>query len=90
MSNDYGKPAITPIVFDFDKARLAPDQAAITLSRNDVLGIVQSAFEELGLERATMVGIKRDVLAAVANGHPAYALRAAIIGAGKAGCTCCD
>ena len=29
MSDDYGKPAITPIAFDFDKARLAPDQAAI-------------------------------------------------------------
>lgn len=90
MSNDYGKPAITPIVFDFDKARLAPDQAVFTLSRKDVLGIVQSAFEELGPERATMVAIKRDVLAEVANGRPAHALRAAIIGAGKAGCTCCD
>ena len=90
MSTGYGKANLTRLGFDFEKSILARTQPYLTLSRKDVLGIVQSAFEELGPERATMVAIKRDVLAEVANGRPAHALRAAIIGAGKAGCTCCD
>ena len=89
MSDDYGKPAITPITFDFDKARLEPDAASIMLSRKDVLGIVQSAFEELGPASERLIAVKREVLAEVADGRPADALRAAIVGAGKACCTCC-
>jgi hypothetical protein len=89
MSDEYGKPAITPIAFDFDKARLAPEQTAITLSRKDVLGIVQSAFEELGPVSEKLIAVKREVLAEVAEGRPAHALRTAIVGAGKACCTRC-
>lgn len=90
MSDDYGKPAITPLAFDFDRSRLAPDQVTFTLSRKDVLAIVQSAFDELSPDCTKLVTVKREVLAEVADGRAAHALRAAIIGAGKAGCTCCD
>ncbi|WP_285711373.1 hypothetical protein [Erythrobacter oryzae] len=89
MSDEYAKPAITPIAFDFDTARLAPDQTAITLSRKDVLGIVQSAFEELGPASEKLIAVKREVLAEVADGRPAHALRTAIVGAARARCTCC-
>ena len=90
MSDEYGKPAITPTAFDFDTAQLAPDQTAITLSRKDVLGIVQSAFEELGPTSKELIAIKREVFAEIADGRPAHALRTAIVGAVKACCTCCD
>lgn len=89
MSDEYGKPAITPIAFDFEKARLAPDAASMTLSGKDVLGIVQSAFEELGPTSEGLIEVKREVLAEVAEGRPAHALRTAIMGAGKVCNTCC-
>jgi hypothetical protein len=89
MSDEYGKPAITLIAFDFEKARLASDAAHMPLSGKDVLGIVQSAFEELGLTSGRLIEVKREVLAEVAEGRPAHALRTAIVGAGKVCSTCC-
>jgi hypothetical protein len=89
MSDEYGKPAITPIAFDFATAPPASDAASITLSGKDVLGIVQSAFEDLGPTSERLIEVKREVLAEVARGRPAHALRTAIVGAGKSCCTCC-
>lgn len=89
MSEDYGKPAILPVAFDFEKARLDRSELFMTLSRKDVLGIVQSAFEEFGPATERLVEVKREVLAEVAEGKLAHALRTAIVGAGKACCTCC-
>ena len=89
MSDEYGKPAITPIAFDFEKARLASGAAHMTLSGKDVLGIVQAAFEELGPTNERLIELKREVLAEVAGGRPDHALRTAIVGAGKVCHTCC-
>lgn len=89
MSEEYGKPALAPVAFDFETSRLESEQNSITLSRKDVLGIVQSAFDDLGPVTDRIVAVKRDVLGEVADGNLAKALRTAIIGAGKAGCTCC-
>ncbi len=90
MSQQYGKPAIVPVGFDFESARLTDAQAYVTLSRSDVLGIVQSAFEAIGPASQSTIAVKHEVLDTVAEGRLADALRTAIIGAGKAGCTCCD
>lgn len=81
---DYKKPAIFPIDYDFDKApQLGQTDAYMTLARKDVLGIVQSAFEELGMH-PDLIAIKREVLDEVVKGRLSHALRAAIIGAGQA------
>ena len=87
MSEGYGKPAIVPLRFDFENSRLTDAQAYLTLSRKDVLGIVQSAFDELGPQDTRLTEVKRDVLEHVSEGKLGLALRAAIVGAGKAGCS---
>ncbi len=84
MSEKYGEPAIVPVTFDFENANLTDAQSCMTLSRKDVLGIVQSAFDELGPATERLVEVKREVLRDVAEGRLAHALCAAIIGAGKA------
>jgi hypothetical protein len=90
MLKDYGKPGITPVAFDFENSGLTRGEACMALSRKDVLGIVHSAFEELGGQSERFVAVKHDVLGEVSEGRLAHALRAAIVGAGKAGCTCCS
>ncbi len=90
MSEHYGKPAVLPLAFDFDNARLAEGQTHLPVSGMDVLGIVQSAFEELGAANEALIAVKREVLAEVSERKIAHALRTAIVGAGKACCRCCD
>ena len=89
MSEEYEKPALVSVAFDFENVRLAPGENTMALARKDVLGIVQSAFDELGPVNERIVTVKREVLAEVAEGKLAHALRTAIVGAGKACCTCC-
>ena len=89
MSRDYRKSNLTRLGFDFEKSILAPAEAYLTLSRKDVLGIVQSAYDELGTDDPELIAIKRQVLAEVGEGKLAHALRSAIVGAGRRGCTCC-
>lgn len=89
MSEEYGAPAIQPIGFDFETARLAPSQTHLPLSRIDVLGIVQAAFEEFGPATEKIIAVKSEVLNEVSDGKLAQALRTAIVGAGKSGCSCC-
>ncbi len=84
MSRGYDKGNLTRLGFDFDDSILARADAYITLSRKDVLGIVQSAYDELGADDPELIAIKRQVLAEVCEGKLAHALRTAIIGAGKA------
>jgi hypothetical protein len=82
---NYEKPGLHPITYDFDNApQLGRTEAYITLSRKDVLGIVQSAFDELGPQNADLKAVKQMVLDEVAEGRLAHALRGAIVGAGKA------
>ena len=88
MPQEYGKPAITPLGFDFDNARVLDAQAHISLSRTDVLGIVQSALDEIGPASEDIVALKREVLNAVAEGRLADALRTAILGAGRVSPSC--
>lgn len=89
MAKEYGKPVVRPIRFDFDVAPLVQAEAYMTLSRKDVLGIVQSAYDELGSQNPALVAIKRDVLSEVSEGKLAKALHTAILGAGKTCCACC-
>ena len=89
MSEEYGKPAIVPIDFHFESSCLAAAETSMTLSGKDVLGIVQSAFDDLGPMSERIIAVKRDVLDEVSEGKIAQALRTAIVGAGKAGCNCC-
>lgn len=89
MSEEYGKPTIVPVAFDFENSPKVSEQPVISLSGKDVLGIVQSAFDDLGPVNEQIVAVKRDVLAEVSDGKLAEALRTAIVGAGKAGCKCC-
>jgi|GEM_PF-2790175 len=84
MTKNYGRPAVLPITFQFEDAQLATTETHIILSRKDVLGIVQAAFDELGLQSPELIAIKREVLEEVAEGKLAHALRTAIVGAGKA------
>lgn len=89
MTDDYRPPKLDNLGFDFENSILARAQAYLTLSRKDVLGIVQSAFEELGADDPELIAIKRQVLNDVGEGKLAHALRTAIVGAGRRGCTCC-
>jgi hypothetical protein len=88
MPEEYGKPVIAPLAFDFDSARLAEDQHSIALSGKDVLGIVHAALEEFGPATEDIIAVKREVLGEVSEGRLADALRTAIVGAGKAGGAC--
>ncbi len=90
MTDDYRPPKLDNLGFDFENSILARAQAYLTLSRKDVLGIVQSAFSELGADDPELIAIKRQVLNDVGEGKLAPALRTAIIGAGRRGCTCCS
>lgn len=85
MSKNYASPEVGPIEFDFEDSILPNAQAYMTLSRKDVLGIVNSAFAQLGADRRALVAVKREVLEAVVEGRLAEALRIAIVGAGQAG-----
>jgi hypothetical protein len=89
MSSDYGRGSLKRLEFDFEKSVLSRAEAHLILSRKDVLGIVQSAYDELGADDPELVAIKREVLAEVGDGKVAHALRTAIVGAGRRGCTCC-
>jgi hypothetical protein len=89
MSDEYRKPVIAPLAFDFDNSQLTADQDSIALSGKDVLCIVHAALEEFGGATEEMIAVKREVLGQVSEGKLAQALRTAIVGAGKARCTCC-
>lgn len=89
MSDEYGRPAIVAIGFDFENSCLTTEETSLALSRKDVLGIVQSAFDDLGPMSERIIAVKRDVMEEVSEGKLAQALRTAIVGAGKAGCKCC-
>jgi hypothetical protein len=89
ISEEYRKPAIAPVAFDFEKSHVSRDETTIALSRLDVLGIVQSAFSEFEPGNGSMIAVKRKVVGEVSEGQLADALRTAIIGAGKMGCACC-
>lgn len=90
MKEDRQDLHLTRLDYDFNGARLDRLEAYLTLSRKDVLGIVQSSFEELGPFDAAILDIKRRVFDEVAEGNLALALRSAIVGAGKRGCRCCE
>lgn len=81
MHDEYRKTELTPLAFDFEDSVLARCEAFLTLSRIDVLGIVQSAFDELGSDNPHLITLKKRVLEEVAEGRLAHALRTAITGA---------
>jgi hypothetical protein len=85
MPEQYRKPSLGAIGFDFEAARLAQSETCLALTHKDVLGIVQSALDELGPQSPELIAIKREVFAEVVNGKLAHALRTAIIAAGKLG-----
>lgn len=87
MSEEYANPAFAPIAFDFENSKLNSDQNGIVFSGKDVLGIVQAAFDEIGPLDGAMIAIKREVLAEVAAGRLAHALRTAIVGAARCSST---
>lgn len=87
MPEEYHKPSVRPVGFDFEAARLAQSEVYLTLTPKDVLGIVQSALNELGPQSPESIAIKHEVFAEVADGKLAHALRTAIVGAGKLAAT---
>lgn len=89
MTEEYRKSLLTRLGFDFDGAILARCDAYLTLSRKDVMGIVQSAFDEIGADDPDLIVVKAQVLNEVAEGKLAHAIRSAIIGAGSRACPCC-
>ncbi len=82
-SKDYGKVTVVPLGFDFEASQRCGTFSHLALSPTDVLGIVQSAFDELGSNDPAFIAVKRQVLDAVSEGKLAEALRTAIVGAGK-------
>ena len=90
MTDDYRSPRLDRLSFDFENSVLTRADAYLTLSRKDVLGIVQASFEELGSDDPVLIVAKQDVLEEVAQGKLAHALRTAIIGAGQRRCACCN
>lgn len=85
MPEKYDKPSVRAIGFDFEAARIAQSETCLTLTHKDVLGIVQSALDELGPHSPELIAIKREVFAEVADGKLAHALRIAIVEAGRLG-----
>ncbi|MBI1402355.1 MAG: hypothetical protein GC147_03985 [Porphyrobacter sp.] len=83
MSEDYARPRLASLEFDFTKAALTRADAFMTLSRKDVLAIVQAALRELETDEAERIAIMREVLDVVAAGRLADALRCAIVHAGR-------
>lgn len=83
MAENYPSIKLMRLGFDFEGSSLSNCDAYLTLSRLDVLGIVQSAFAELGETDPQLIAIKQQVLEEVAEGRLAHALRSAIIGAGR-------
>ena len=84
MSRDYGKASLTRLGFEFEDPAVCEGEDCLTLSHKDVLGIVQSAYDELGADDPELIAIKHHVLIEVSEGRLAHALRAAIVGAGRA------
>lgn len=85
MRERYTGPALVSVGFDFETCQVE-SQTHLHLSSKDVLGIVQSAFGELGSHDLALTEVKREVLDQVADGRLAKALHTAIIGAGKSHC----
>ena len=83
MKQDYVPTRLMLIDFEFEHAILRDCDPYLTLSRKDVLGIVQSAFAELDDTDPQLIAIKQQVLEEVSEGKLAHALRTAIIGAGQ-------
>jgi hypothetical protein len=83
MTDQYRPTALTRLSFDFEAAVLRRCDAYLTLSRKDVLGIVQSACDKLEADDPDLIALKQRVLEDVAEGKLAHALRTAIIGAGE-------
>lgn len=83
MKQDYGPARLVHLDFDFERKILRHCDAYLTLSRKDVLAIVQSAFAELGETDPQLIAVKQQVLEDIAEGKLAHALRSAIIGAGQ-------
>jgi len=81
MPDEYRKTVLNPLGYDFEESILERCDPYLTLSRNDVLAIVQSAFEVLGDNDPHLIAIKQQVLTDVAEGKLAHALRTAITGA---------
>ncbi len=90
MSNHYGKAAIAPVNFDFEASRRGGAVAQLNLTQKDVLGIVQSAFDDIASKDPALIAVMCDVLDEVSEGMLADALRLAIVGAGKRTCSCCN
>lgn len=84
MPNHYDRQGAKPVEFDFEAGGRAGRDGALSLTGMDVLGIIQSAFDDLGAQNAQIIAVKREVLDLVADGQYAHAVRAAIVGAGKA------
>jgi hypothetical protein len=85
VTDDYRKSALSRLDFDFEGSHLARHDAYLTLSRKDVLGIVQSALDELGWDETDVTAVKKQVFEEVADGALAQALRTAIIGVATMG-----
>jgi hypothetical protein len=85
MRERYAAPAMVSVEFGFENCQVE-GQAHLHLSGKDVLGIVQSAFGELGSHNLALTEVKGEVLDQVTDGRLAKALHTAIIGAGKARC----
>lgn len=82
MTQIYQKPSVYPIGFEFGVVQLGQSESSISLSPLDILGIVQSAFDELEPQSPEFNAIKLQVLTEVADGKLALALKTAIVGAG--------
>jgi hypothetical protein len=85
---DYRPPVSSQLAYDFDGAPPIEPGRALYLSHKDVLGLVQSALEELGSRDPALIALKRAVFEEVVDGRLAEALRTAIVGAGRAGHAC--
>ena len=80
----YTSPKLSALEFDFDGgAPLDQKQARVELSGKDVLGIVQSAFDEIASDSRDLIDAKRAIFEQVAKGGLASALRAAIVAASR-------
>lgn len=89
MSKRYGNVGVAPLSFDYEASWQSGALAHLVLSPKDVLGIVQSALDDLATAEPELIAVKRDVLEAVSEGKLAEALRTAIVGAGQRTCSCC-
>ncbi len=87
----YLRPALVPLATDGELPRVAGGAPNVHLRPMELLGVIQSCFDELELPLdGDLVELKLRILKEVSEGRLTAAVRLAIFAAGNSRCGCSD